>query len=237
MFVTIKKKTIIIVAIIILAVIAVGVTIGIVAASTESVPQNGKTIVIDAGHGGRDGGVTGVGGVAEADINLAIARHLQRFLQAKGYRVVMTRTDSAGLYDPNCDNKKISDMNRRVAIIEEAKPDLVVSIHQNSYPNSRVRGPRVFFANNSEAGRAAANHVQASLNRAVSTSGTAAVGDYFILERNSFPSVLIECGFLTNPEEARLLTTPQYQEKIAYAIFFAIHSLLYDGNMVGVLLE
>jgi len=236
MFVTIKLKTI---AIILVIILAVGAGIGIYFAVRPASANldNGKVIVLDPGHGGRDGGVTGASGVREADINLAVALAAERFLVEKGYTVVLTRRNSDGLYAPTDQNKKMADMNRRRAIIEETRPDLVISIHQNSFPSSNVSGPRVFFASGSEEGQKVANHVQSSMNNALNSNAPAAVGDYFILEKTQFTSILIECGFLTNPEEERLLATPEYQQKLGFVIFFAIHTLLNDASMASVLFE
>jgi len=234
MFVTIKMRTLLI---IIAVIIAVGVGIGIyfaVAANTQPI-DNGKVIVLDPGHGGRDAGVTVASGVREADINLAVALAAERFLVEKGYTVILTRRNSDGLYAPTDQNRKMADMNRRRQIIEDARPDLVVSIHQNSFPGASVRGPRVFHAKGSEDGQAVASHVQSSMNNALRSNAPATVGDYFILEATSFTSILIECGFLTNPEEERLLATHEYQQKLGYVIFFAIHTLLNDSSMTSII--
>ncbi|MCL2555698.1 MAG: N-acetylmuramoyl-L-alanine amidase [Firmicutes bacterium] len=224
------------IAIILVIIIVIGAGIGIYFAVRPASADiaNGKTIVLDPGHGGRDGGVIGSTGIRESDINLAIALAAERFLLEKGYTVVLTRRNSDGLYAPTDQNKKMADMNRRRQIIEEARPDLVVSIHQNSFPGASVRGPRVFYAKGSEDGKAVAEHVQSSMNNALVSSAPAAVGDYFILEKTQFTSILIECGFLTNPEEERLLATTEYQQKLGFVIFFAIHTLLNDASMTGI---
>ncbi|MCL2821590.1 MAG: N-acetylmuramoyl-L-alanine amidase [Firmicutes bacterium] len=190
------------------------------------VTPNGKTIVLDAGHGGRDGGVSGPNGLRESEINLNIALATQNLLQKKGYNVVMTRTTSDGLYNHNDQNKKQADMSRRRQIINDAAPDLVISIHQNSFHSSSVRGPRVFYAKGSVAGKASANHIQTTLNKALNHNAPAAAGDYFILEKTQYQSILIECGFLTNPSEAALLATHEHQQRLGQIIFLAIHSLL-----------
>jgi len=235
MFVTIKMKTIAIVIAIIIAIGAI-ITVTAVLATNAQPIDNGKVIVIDPGHGGRDGGVSGASGVSEADINLAVALAAERFLLDKGYTVILTRRNRDGLYAPTDQNRKMADMNRRRQIIEDARPNLVVSIHQNAFPaNTSVSGPRVFHARGSEDGQAVASHVQSSMNNALNSNAPAAAGDYFILEATSFTSILIECGFLTNPEEARLLATSEYQQRLGYIIFFAIHTLLNDSSMTSIL--
>jgi len=227
MFFTIKKRTIIIALSLILALVAsvVGICVGVRAAQTAG--MNGLTIVIDAGHGGIDGGVVGrTTGVKESDINLAISLKLRDFLQTKGYRVVMTRTTQDGLYGLNNSNKKLADMEARRRIINNASPDLVVSIHQNSYPCPSVNGAQVFYCTTCEVSGKKAELMQTTLNVSLGFNKLPKQGDFFILECSPYPSLLIESGFLSNPEEERLLITPEYQEKIAYTIANGIHLIL-----------
>lgn len=113
--------------------------------STQVVAEKKKVIVIDAGHGGIDPGKIGIHGEQEKEINLKIAEFLKTFLELDGYEVVMTRTEDGGLYDENTSNKKVQDMKRRIEVIEEADPILVVSIHQNSYSEEYVKGGQVFY--------------------------------------------------------------------------------------------
>jgi len=210
----------------------VGVTLGV--RSVQASGLNGKTVVVDAGHGGIDGGVVGaVSGVREAEINLAIARNLRGFLESKGYRVVMTRNSADGLYGLNTRNRKLADMEARRRIINNASPDLVVSIHQNSFPSPTVRGPQVFFSHSCETGESKANLMQSVLNSSLSSDRIAKRGDFFILECSPYPSLLIESGFLSNPEEEQLLISPEYQEKVAYAIFSGIHLILFNGGAIA----
>lgn len=232
MFLTIKRKSAI-VAFSVALTIAIAVTISFAAAQTVSVPAIGKTIVIDAGHGGIDGGVVGrTNGVKESEINLAIARSLRHFFERGGYDVVMTRTSGDGLYGVSSSNKKRSDMERRRDIIKEAKPDMVISIHQNFYPLPSVSGAQVFYCDEGEnAGEAAAEAIQSSLNNALGCSRTAKKGDYYVVKCTSYPSVIVECGFLSNPDEEKKLVTASYQEKVARAIYSAVHGML--GSAAG----
>lgn len=117
-------------------------------------------------------------------------------------------------------------MEARRDIISDAQPDLVVSVHQNFYPLSSVRGAQVFYSADSEESKAIAESVQGTLNSALEGDRVAKTGDYYILNCTEYPSVLVECGFLSNPEEEKLLVTAVYQEKVAYTLFSAIHSLL-----------
>ena len=231
MFVTIKRKTIIIALVIILAVVGiiVGTVLGVRAAREANANYNGKTVVIDAGHGGFDGGVVGVNtGVKESDINLAISQQLQTILQNRGYRVVMTRTTQDGLYGRTAQNRKMADMRVRERIINDASPDVVVSIHQNSFPSPNVRGPQVFFSNQCESSPEFASIMQEVLNYTLESDRLSKRGDFFILECSPYPSILIESGFLSNPEDEALLVTQDHQNKIATAIANGIHLFLFN---------
>lgn len=223
MFLTIKKRVIIISAAAILLVIGLVVCL---AAPSEEVIGHGKIVVIDAGHGGEDGGVVGSEtGIKESEINLAIAKKLKSFLETGGYKVIMTRSNDSGLYGLASSNKKLADMKKRKEIILDAKPDLMVSIHQNYYPSSYVKGAQVFYAPNGDFVDIAAT-LQKILNRDLNCSRKEAKGDYYIIQCSPYPSVLIECGFLSNPDEETLLVSASYQEKVAYSIYSGINFIL-----------
>lgn len=228
MFVSVKKRTLLIIAAVI--VMAVAVCGGITVASTAAyaVPKLNKLVVIDAGHGGMDGGVVGVKtGVKESEINLAISKNLKHYLKTKGYDVVMTRVNSDGLYGFETKNKKAKDMEARRKIINEARPDLVISVHCNFYPRSNVRGSQVFYAPKSEDGQKIANVMQSILNASLEASKRVAMsGDYFILQCTEYPSLLVECGFLSNADDEKLLVSGKYQQKVAYSIFSGVHQIL-----------
>ena len=115
--------------------------------------EKSPVIAVDPGHGGTDPGMIGVDGLEEKGINLEISMKLSEFLKEKGYRVVMTRKEDKGLSDPYASNKKAQDMQRRIAFLEEANPVLTVSIHQNSFSDQNVRGPQVFYYENSVEGK------------------------------------------------------------------------------------
>ena len=222
-FVTIRKRTVVIVLSAVLALVTVFATAATVIASTRA--TGSITIVIDAGHGGADGGVTGITtGTKESDINLSIAKYLMKYLQDGGYNVVMTRSDSAAVCGGIKYNKR-EDMRVRRDIVKAAKPDLVISVHCNAYPVSSVKGAQAFFAGNSEGERYALT-VQNYFNDVLNDKPRkAAVGDYYILNCSEYPSVLCECGFLSNSKEENLLITASYQEKVAYTIYSAVNSV------------
>ncbi len=182
-------------------------------------------VVIDAGHGGADPGKVGVDGSLEKDINLQIAGKLAQFLKAADVDVVMTRETDAGLYDENISNKKVQDMKNRVALIEEKKPALTVSIHQNSYHEEYVHGAQVFYYAGSGESKALAERIQQALAKEVDPDNARqakANDSYYLLKKTSSPIVIVECGFLSNYEEAQKLSQEHYQERTAWAIHLAV---------------
>lgn len=185
----------------------------------------GVTVVIDAGHGGNDPGKVGVNGALEKDINLAIALKLEKDLTEQGINVVMTRTEDKGLYEEGDSNKKVRDMKNRLAIIEEARPVITVSIHQNSYPDASVSGVQVFYYKNSEKSKAAAEIMQEQMISTLKPKKERVAKDnssYYLLKKTSVPIIIVECAFMSNPTEAELLTTEEYQEKVAWAVYMGI---------------
>jgi len=181
-------------------------------------------VVIDAGHGGHDGGAVGKNGTREADVVLAIARFLESELKSIGIGTTMTRTTEADLAAPMARNRKRSDMDARRRIIESVQPDLVVSIHLNSLPSHPgVRGFQAFFNQSGEISRHFAESLQAHFNNLpLQGNRRASTGDFYILNSTGFPSVLLECGFLSNPNDEALLRTTEYQQFLAANIAEAI---------------
>lgn len=181
-------------------------------------------VVVDAGHGGADPGKVGINNALEKDINLQIAEILKMFLEADDIKVVMTREDENGLYDEDASNKKVQDMKRRLAIIEEADPVLVVSIHQNSYHEEYVKGAQVFYYQTSAKSRELAELLQEQLRLLDMENARQAKGNdtYYLLKKTTKPIVIVECGFLSNSAEAEKLITPYYQEKMAWNIHMGI---------------
>lgn len=186
-------------------------------------------ILVDAGHGGSAPGMIGVGGLEEKGINLSISLLLRDTLEKSGYSVIMTREEDKGLYDSSAANKKAQDMQRRIAMIREHMPVLSVSIHQNSYHDAGVHGPQVFYYESSVEGKKLAEAVQSSLNDLLEVDRPRKVKgntSYYLLKRSSGTLVIVECGFLTNPEEAQKLQTKEYQEKVAAAVSEGIRTYL-----------
>ena len=182
-------------------------------------------VVIDAGHGGIDPGKIGINGAEEKDINLQIATLVKRYLELQDVEVIMTRETDDGLYDANASNKKVQDMKRRIAIIDEAAPALTVSIHQNSYPEEYVKGAQVFYYTGSTEGQKLADFLQESLVERLDPENHRQVkanDSYYLLKKTPTPIVIVECGFLSNSEEAARLCDKSYQERVAWAVHIGI---------------
>ena len=182
--------------------------------------RNKTTIVIDVGHGGSDPGKVGIQGIKEKDVNLAIARYLKDYLIAEDYTVYMTRETDQGLYNKSVSNKKKSDLSNRIQFLQKKNASCMISIHQNSYPDTIQHGAQTFYYEGREEDKNFAQYVQDSL-LAFDPSNTRQIKSntsYSILKNAQVPSILIECGFLSNPEETANLTDPNYQKQIAYAI-------------------
>lgn len=191
-------------------------------------------VVVDAGHGGADGGAVAADGTAESGINLAITVKIQELLLFLGQDVTLTRTDDQGLYNEDSvtiRQKKVADTHNRVDIINSVDGAVLISIHQNALPSSpRTHGAQVFYNTVSPA-RELAQSIQQALNGTVNTgnakSAAAIPGSVYIMANVNCPGVLVECGFLSNAQETRLLQTPAYQQKLAQAIVCGY--LSYEG--------
>ncbi len=186
-------------------------------------------VVIDAGHGGNDPGKIGVDGSLEKDINLQIAKRLQKYLEASDVEVILTRKDDNGLYSEKDSRKKVADMNKRCEIINKAKPALTVSIHQNSYHQEEVYGGQVFYYKRSEKGKNLAEILQKRFDYVLGEKNTRLAkpnDNYFLLLHVKTPIVIVECGFLTNWKEAALLNTEDYQDRMAWTIHMGIMEYL-----------
>ena len=186
-------------------------------------------VVIDAGHGGFDPGKVGIDGQLEKDINLSIAKKLKAYLEASDVNVVMTRDTDTGLYQSGDSHKKVSDMRRRCDIINEARPDLVVSIHQNSYHQEEINGGQVFYYKTSQNGKRLAeilqkrfDYVLGEANRRVAKSND----NYYLLLHVKEPIVIVECGFLSNRKEAKALESEDYQDRMAWTIHMGVMEYL-----------
>ncbi len=201
----------------------------LVNAAASDVSDSRYCVVIDVGHGGIDSGKVSAGGVLEKDVNLVIAKKLGALLRQADVEVVYTRESDCGLYDDSDSNKKVADLQNRCALIERVQPDCTVSIHQNSYSSPEVRGAQVFFYGQSEQGRALAESIQQSLiTRADPDNHRSAKANdsYYLLKRTVSPTVIVECGFLSCPQEAELLVQSDYQNRLVWAIHMGVMQYL-----------
>lgn len=198
--------------------------------NSDKVEKKEYTVVLDAGHGSSDSGKVGINGVLEKDINLSISKETKKYLEKKGIRVVMTRDKDESLAEGENGNRKVQDMKARVKRINDTKPNLAVSIHQNSYHEESIHGAQVFYYEHSESGEKDARILQEAL-LAVDPDNTRQVKantTYYLLKRTEVPILIVECGFLSNQEEAEKLASEDYQKEIAKAIANGIESCLKD---------
>lgn len=189
-------------------------------------------IVIDAGHGGSDPGKVGINGAREKDINLTLTKKLCKLLKKERYHIILTRDSDAGLYSDSSPNKKVEDMQNRCKIIEDAHPLFTISLHQNSYPAPEVHGAQVFYYGQSEKGKELAEILQRSLIANVDPNNRRAAKaneSYYLLKKTPTPTVIVECGFLSNPTEAELLLSEEYQDKLVNAIYLGIMEYLKEN--------
>lgn len=181
---------------------------------SEEVQAKKQVVVIDAGHGGYDPGKIGVNKALEKDINLQISEKIKRYLEESGIEVVMTREKDI------MEETKLTDMQKRVSLINKTKPVIAVSIHQNSYSDSSVTGAQVFYYKGSEVGKEAATLMQEELKKLNSENVREIKenNNFYMLKKTKVPTIIVECGFLSNAQEAEKLVSEEYQEVLAETI-------------------
>ena len=193
--------------------------------STAETKKDEIVVVIDAGHGGNDPGKVSPDGIMEKDVNLAIALKLKQRLEEKGVKVILTRDSDICLADVNATNKKKSDMINRVELVNGSGADLLISIHQNSYKDANVKGAQAFYYSGSAESQKLAESIQSMIKQNVHEDNNRKIkanNDYYILRKCACPAVIIECGFLSCPDETRKLVDEKYQDKLAIAIAEAV---------------
>lgn len=197
-------------------------------APTSTEVTQSPVIILDAGHGGEDGGATGTNGVLEKDLNLSMTRGLAALLRLAGYTVVETRTEDKLLYSEGTQkgHKKQGDLSNRLAFTKQYPNSVFVSIHMNTFPNQSCEGVQVWYSQNNEASKEIAEAVQAQVTTLVQPSNRrrikAATSGIYILRHATTPAILIECGFLSTPAECERLCDPLYRQKLTLALFSAI---------------
>ena len=198
------------------------------AISTMALPVTNKIIVIDAGHGGEDGGATSENGISEAQINLKIALNLQKLLEQSGANVILTRSDENAIYDldkKTLREKKVSDIKNRVKIGNNSSADIFVSIHLNKIPQNQYSGWQTFYKDGNEQGKELATSIQNNLNETIQKENKRVpmkISNVYIIKQVEIPTAIVECGFLSNPEEEQILQQEIYQEKLAWGIYNGI---------------
>ena len=201
---------------------------------TVSLPVSGKTIVIDAGHGKPDEGAQSSRGTTEAETNLKIALKLQNLLEQSGSSVVLTRSDENAIYDLDAKTlkeKKISDIHNRVKIGNESSADIFVSIHLNKIPQQQYDGWQTFYNAESQDGQKLAVAIQNNLNKAIQKENNRvakSIENIYIIKHVEIPITIVECGFLSNPQEEQKLLEDEYQNRLAWGIYNGIVDYFYQ---------
>ena len=204
----------------------------ITAHTSADIDDSKPTVVIDAGHGGEDGGAE-VDGVLEKDINISIAGKLADILRVCGYRVTEIRDTDISVYDDDAETlreKKVSDLKRRVEIVNESDNNILISIHQNKFDNSAYSGAQVFYSTNNDNSRVLAEAVRNSVVSLLQNDNTRelkpAGSDIYLLDHAAVPAIIVECGFLSNDEERAKLLDSGYQSEMAYSIAMGVMEYL-----------
>lgn len=194
---------------------------------TVALPVSNKTIILDAGHGLPDNGTVGFNGTAEQKINLEIVLKLQSLLEQSGCTVILTRADENGIYEAcnrSIRTKKLSDMKKRVYIGNNSEADIYLSIHLNYYIESKYRGWQTFFQSENNKSKRLAEIIQQEITNNLDKNNRKpkTIRDSYILKKITIPSVIVECGFLSNPSEEQNLKDKEYQSKLAWGIYIGI---------------
>jgi N-acetylmuramoyl-L-alanine amidase len=201
---------------------------------TTSTPVSNKVIVLDAGHGTPDEGAQSSNGTTEAETNLKIALKVQNLLEQSGCTVILTRSDEKAIYDldkKTLKEKKISDIRNRVKIGNESSADIFVSIHLNKIPQQQYYGWQCFYKDGNEQSTKLAKSIQSSLNDAIQKENNRIamkIDNIYIIKKVEIPTTIVECGFLSNPEEEQQLLTDDYQNRLAWGIYNGIIDYFYN---------
>lgn len=201
--------------------------------TTSSLPVSNKIIILDAGHGKPDEGASSDSGVTEESINLKIVQKVQSLLEQSGSTVILTRSDENGIYDTDSEsirNKKVSDIQNRVKIGNSSSADIFVSIHLNKIEQSQYYGWQTFFKKNNEQSKALAENIQTALNGSIQKENkrqSLSITGKYIIDHVEIPITIVECGFLSNPEEAQQLQDDSYQSRLAWGIYTGIMNYFY----------
>lgn len=200
--------------------------------TVSSTPISNHTIILDAGHGDPDGGAVAADGTVESELNLNVVLKLQKFLESSGSTVILTRSDKNGIYEATADTireQKISDMKSRAKIANDSGAEMFVSIHMNKLPQTQYSGWQTFYKNNDDISKEIASNIQTSLNYFIKKENSRtikSISGIYLTKNVEIPLVIVECGFLSNEEENKLLQTEKYQEELAWSIYIGIMDYL-----------
>ena len=239
MFIINKKRIQIVLSAILVSVLVFGVQLSVrqkqeLTVETTSTPTSDKTIVIDAGHGTPDEGAESKNGTTEAEINLKIALKVQNLLEQTGCTVILTRSDENAIYDldsKTLKQKKISDIKNRVKIGNQSSADIFVSIHLNKIPQQQYYGWQCFFNSKNENSKKLAEQLQENLNDSIQKENKRVamrLDTVYIMKNVEIPISIVECGFLSNPEEEKQLQEDEYQNRLAWGIYNGITDYFYN---------
>lgn len=231
--------TLIFLACFIVAAVAVSFRNSAVPVISDSVADGKRTVIIDSGHGGADGGCVGVNGCVEKDINLAIATDLQKLLEFSGFNVVMTRTEDVSIHDEGVEGlraQKVSDMENRLKIVQSYPDALFISIHQNQYTEPQYFGAQMFYTTNNPSNFKLAQTMQQCF-RELQPGNDREIklidNGLYLFKNTKQPALLIECGFLSNANDAANLSDGDYQKKVAFTVYKGITSFYGGGEVTN----
>ncbi|HIT85180.1 MAG TPA: N-acetylmuramoyl-L-alanine amidase [Candidatus Ornithomonoglobus intestinigallinarum] len=214
-------------AVIAAAAVCITAAVALKIGAVETFSETKITVALDPGHGFPDGGAVGAAGTLEKDVNLAVVQKLAEILESRGNRVVLTRTGDSGLHDGTgtIRQKKIADMKKRVEIINSSGAELLISVHMNALNDSSVTGLHIFYNRAHEEIKPLAEKILSSVSDATGAEAHGAkpaADSLYLMKNTKIPAVLIECGFLSNPDEEKKLNNDEYQSRIAWAIANAL---------------
>lgn len=231
MFIFNKKRIVFIVSLIVISIFCYSKNSDMVkqdSLSVSSTPVSNHTIILDAGHGNPDGGAVGADGSIESELNLEVVLKLQKLLEASNCTVILTRSDENGIYESTADTirkQKVSDMKNRVDIANNSDAELFVSIHMNKLPQTKYSGWQTFYKNKDDTSKQVAENIQTSLNYFIKKENSRtikSISGIYLTKNVTIPLVIVECGFLSNEEENKLLQTEEYQKELAWSIYIGI---------------
>jgi len=207
---------------------------------TNATPITNKTVILDAGHGLPDEGAVGFTGTKEQAINLEIVLKLQKLIEQSGSKVILTRSDENGIYSADSTsirNKKISDIKNREYIVDNSNADIFISIHLNKYQDSKYSGWQTFYQSKIDNSKLLATSIQNELNNNINNDNKRvpmAIKGVYLMEHISIPGVVVECGFISNPNEEELLKQETHQSKLAWGIYTGVQKYFQQIDNINV---